>query len=60
MQGGCGFPAFHPLVYEYIVTGSYLNLEVPVKEVPEAGVRYIIEQVCSNDYCSDTAVNHYV
>lgn len=48
-QGGHGFPAFHNAVYDYMVTGSYLNLNVASSEVPDASVRSLIEQVCNND-----------
>ena len=46
VQGGYGFPALHPAVYKYMVTGTYLNLNVPSTDVPDAGVCALIDQVC--------------
>lgn len=45
-QGGYGFPALHPAVYKYMATGSYLGLDLPLTDVPDAEVRVLIEQVC--------------
>ena len=46
IQGGYGFPALHPAVYQYMVTGTYLDLNIPFTDVPDAGVRALIDQVC--------------
>ena len=43
VQGGNGFPALHPAVYNYMVTGTYLNLDVAILDIPDAGVRCLIE-----------------
>ena len=47
VQGGYGFPALHPAVYQYMVTGTYmyLDLNIPFTDVPDAGVRALIDQV---------------
>lgn len=45
IQGGNGFPALHPAVYNYMLTGTYLNLDVDLSDIPDAGVRFLIEKV---------------
>ena len=41
-QGGYGI---HPAVYQYMITGSYLNLDLALNDVPDAAVHCLIEQV---------------
>ena len=53
-QGGHGFPVLHHTVYQYMVTGSYLNDDIDVNDIPHTGVRVLVEEVCdgmSNDSC---------
>lgn len=45
IQGGPGFPVLHPSVYQYMTTGKYINADVLVKDIPDAGVRDLIDQV---------------
>ena len=49
-QGGNGFPAFHPAVYHYMATGSYLNLDVAPPDIPDASVRVLIEKAKKKHY----------
>lgn len=44
-QGGNGLPVFHPAVYHYMVTGSYLNVDVATPDIPDAGVCFLVEKV---------------
>lgn len=44
-QGGSGFPVFHPALYHYMVTGSYLNLDVATPDIPDASVCFLVEKV---------------
>ncbi len=45
VQGGSGIPALHPSVYNYIATGQYIGQVVNDKEVADAEVRILLEQV---------------
>ena len=45
IQGGNGFPALHPAVFNYMLTGKYLNLDVALPDIPDAGVCCLIEKV---------------
>lgn len=45
IQGGPGFPCFHPAMYKYITTGDYQTSYVEDDDVPEAGVRLLISKV---------------
>ena len=45
MQGGPGLPMLHPAVYQYMTTGKYLDVNMSVKGIPDAGVRTLIDQV---------------
>ena len=44
IQGGNGFPALHPAV---LVTGTYLNIDIPLHDIPDAGVRCLTQKVMS-------------
>ena len=48
MQGGPGFPMLHPAVYRYMCTGKYTDIDVSVKDIPDAGVRALVAQVYMN------------
>ena len=45
VQGGPGLPMLHPAVYQYMTTGKYLDVNMSVKGIPDAGVRILIDQV---------------
>ena len=45
VQGGPGLPILHPAVYQYMTTGKYIDVNMSVKGIPDAGVRALIEQV---------------
>ena len=45
IQGGPGFPSFHPAMYKYINTCDYLTSYVENDDVPEAGVRLLVSKV---------------
>ena len=47
IQGGNGFPALHPAVFHYMVTGTYLNIDIPLHDIPDAGVRCLTQKVMS-------------
>jgi len=47
VQDGPGFPCFIPAVYKYIYTGEYLNNYVNSSDVPDAGARQLLHEVCA-------------
>ena len=49
VQGGPGFPALHPSVYNYIATRKYLGIETPEDDIPNPNVVTLIKKViCSH------------
>jgi len=46
VQVGPGFPCFLPVVYKYLSTGEYLNNYVNDSDVPDAGARQLLHEVC--------------
>ena len=51
-QGGSGFPVLHPSVYNYIVTGKYIGVRIPDKDIPNPIVNAMLKQVLSSPSCA--------
>ena len=47
VQGGSGIPAFHPSVYRYICTGTYLGVRDDTA-IPDEEVRTLLKEVSHN------------
>ena len=45
VQGGAGIPVFHPSVYEYICTGTYLGQVADAVAIPDMEVRNLLDNV---------------
>lgn len=45
VQGAPGLPKLHPAVYQHMTTGQYIDINMSVKAIPDAGVRALINQV---------------
>ena len=45
LQGGPGLPVFSKHLYDYITNGEYLNLNIEISDVPEPGVRILLQKV---------------
>lgn len=44
IQGGCGFP-FLARSFDYVVQGHYKGINVPVEDIPDGTLRFIVEKV---------------
>ena len=47
VQGGPGFPAFLPVVYDYMTTGQYNATEILNDDVPNLEVQTLLTEVCA-------------
>jgi hypothetical protein len=45
IQGGCGFPFLARPLFDYLVQGHYKGINVPVEDIPDGTLRFIIEKV---------------
>ena len=45
IQGGCGFPILHSVVFKYLSSGQWLGETLPLEEVPDPMVRLILKKV---------------
>ena len=45
MQGGCGLPFLARPIFDYLVRGQYKGISVPVSQIPDPTLRFIIEKV---------------
>lgn len=44
---GCGFPFLARPLFDYLVQGHYRGITVPVADIPDGILRFIIEKVSS-------------
>ena len=47
LHGGNGLPLLALPVYNYIVTGSYTAITVPVSQIPDMTLQFVIRKVCA-------------
>ena len=45
VQGGIGFPVLAPHVYQYMASGDYLSICLPIEDIPDPQVRDLLSQV---------------
>ena len=45
IQGGCGFPFLARPLFDYLVQGHYKGISVPVEDIPDGTLRFIVEKV---------------
>ncbi len=45
VQGGCGYPFFHPKVYTYLCTGIWSPVAIPNASIPDPELRDLMSKV---------------
>lgn len=45
LQGGCGLPVLHPVLYHYLTTGEYMGLITRDEDVPDLQVQQLLKEV---------------
>lgn len=45
LQGGCGFPILHSVVFEYLNSGQWLGEKLPLEDVPHPMIRLVLRKV---------------
>ena len=45
LHGGVGLPTLAQPVYNYIVHGSYSHTNLPLSEVPESTLKFVLQKV---------------
>ena len=46
LHGGKGLPIFSASVYQYIASGSHTSIDVPICEIPDHTLKFIVQKVC--------------
>ena len=46
VQGGCGLPCLAGPVYDYICTEKCTGIQVPMNEVPDGQLHFVLSKVC--------------
>ncbi len=46
VQGGGGMPCQAGSVYHYMCTGKCTDVAIPLEEVPQGTLRFVLEKVC--------------
>lgn len=48
LQGGPGLPIFAKPVYDYISAGQFMGVTVPLAEIPDPTLQFVLQRVCYN------------